>query len=102
MIIFLDDKDLGVEDKELGKENTNAGGGEPSSNEPASDYFRINPEDGTERAANTSSNNMDCVKEHSERLTSSEAGESDQVSGDHDNDILAKTAGQTEETVQFT
>ena len=102
MIIFLDDKDLGVEDKELEKENAKAGGDEPSSNESASDCFRINPEDGTEREANISSNTMDCDKEHSERLTSSEAGESDQVSGDHENDILAKTAGQTEETVQIT
>ena len=49
MIIFLlVNKDLGVEDKELGKENAiNVGGGEMVNNEPASKCFRVNPEDGT-------------------------------------------------------
>ena len=111
MIIFLlVNKDLGVEDKELGKENAiNVGGGETVNNESASKCFRVNPDNGTERAANSSSSNMDwsagdktCDKEHSENLTYSEAGESEEVSGDHDNespetDILVKTAGQTDE-----
>ena len=115
MIIFLlVNKDLGVEDKELGKENAiNVGGGDTINNESASKCFRVNPEDGTEGAANTSSSNMDwsaghktCDKEHSERLTFSEAGESEEVSEDHDDkspeiDILVKTAGQTDEVTQL-
>ena len=47
-----------------------------------------------------------CDKEHSEHLTFSEAGESDEVSEDHEDkspetDILVKTAGQTDEVTQL-